>query len=295
MSYTTNELSQIERLIRISREKPINHETFVPWDVQLDDAYGYLPDNLVSLYQHPVFDTMTVHQQRELARREVVQAMYSYCWSEGLFCAFMTRYIMHLPPEHPERRYLLHEIIEESKHQQMFALTIQKMESNPVPVTKMQGWMAEYFVRYSSPSLVSCIAIELMADRYGDRLRHEDKVHPILQKVSQLHNIEEARHILFTKMLLQRYTKNCSFLKSTMYSIIVLLNMRFFQSTYVKAEIYRDLGLPNPNRLSREAFRSYQLRFAEECLDSVKELVEGFNGFNFITRPLWRWVLRMPV
>ncbi len=297
MSYSTDDLQQIERLIRISREKPLDHETFVPWEIALGPEFGYLSEKLVSLAEHPIYPTLSLEQKRELAKREVVQAMYAYCWSEGLFCAFMTRYMMQQAPDHVERRFLLHEVIEESKHQQMFANTIVKMGAQPVPVGRLQAWLAEFCVRYCSPAFVflSCIAVEMMADRYGEELRHDKHAHPILQKVAQLHNIEEARHILFTKILLKRYTENIGFWRSTQFSLIVLFNMRFFQSTYVHTEIFRDIGLPHPAQLRRQAFRSYQKRFATECLGTVKELVDSFNGFNFITRPLWRRVLQMPI
>ena len=297
MTYSTEDRRQIERLIRISREKLLDSDTFVPWGTALGPEFGYLPEKLISLAEHPIYPSLSNEQKRELAKREVVQAMYAYCWSEGLFCAFMTRYIMSQAPDHIERRYLLHEVIEESKHQQMFAHTIVKMGVQPVPVVPLQAWIGEFWVRYCSPPIVfmSCIAIEMMADRYGEALRHDENAHPILQKVAQLHNIEEARHILFTKLLLKRYTENIGFWRSTQFSLIVLLNMRFFQSTYVRSSIFKDLGLPHPDRLRREVFRSYQERFAGECLGTVKELVDSFNGFNFITRPLWRWVLRMPV
>lgn len=297
MSYSTEDSQQIERLIRISREKPLDSDTFVPWETALGPEFGYLPEKLVSLAEHPIYPHLTYEQKRELAKREVAQAMYAYCWSEGLFCAFMTRYIMPQAPDHLERRFLLHEVIEESKHQQMFANTIAKMGVQPVPVTPFQAWVGEFCVRYCSPSFVfmSCIAIEMMADRYGEALRHDKNAHPILQKVAQLHNIEEARHILFTKLLLKRYTENIGFWRSTQFSLIVLLNMRFFQSTYIHSSIYDDIGLPHAAQLRREAFRSYQERFAKECLCTVRELVDSFNGFNFITRPLWRRILRMPV
>ncbi|GEM_PF-317795 len=295
--FSADDTRQIERLIRISKERPLLPDTFVPWDIPEQETHILLPEKLVSLAGLPIYETLSIAQKRLLARREVTQALYAYCWSEGLFCLFMTRYILHRMPNDLERRFLLHEIAEECRHQEMFATTIQKLGCQPVPVTKFQQLAADLTVRLFPPdfAFMSCLAVEMMADRYGDHLRHEAGAFPVLQKVSQLHNIEEARHILFTKALLKRYTERAGFWRSTWYSIVVLVNMRFFQSTYVRTEIYRDLGLKNPARVRRQAFRHYQSRFAHECLDSIRELIEGFNGFNFLTRPLWRWVMKMEV
>ena len=289
------DVCQIERLIRISKERPLLPEVFIPWEVAEREEHVLLPEKLVSLAGLPIYETLTPMQRRELARREVTQAMYAYCWSEGLFCVFMTRYILHRPPDDLERRFLLREIMEESRHQDMFAVTIEKLGCKPVPVTRFHRLVGSVTVQFFPADFVfmSCVAVEMMADRYGDQLRRETKVFPVLQKVAQLHNIEEARHILFTKELLKRYTEKAGFIRSTLYSLVVLLNMRFFQSTYIRAEIYRDIGLKNPNRIHRQAFRHYQTRFAKECLGSVQEFVGSINGFNFLTRPLWRWVMKI--
>lgn len=294
---TTEDTHQIERLIRISKQRPLLPETFVPWDEPERDEHVLLPEKLVSLAGLPVYESMTPGQQRSLARREVAQAMYAYCWSEGLFCLFMTRYMLHLLPDDLERRFLLREVMEECRHQDMFAAAIDKLGCRPVPVTRIQRIIGSLTVKFFPPDLafMSCIAVEMMADRYGDHLRRGRGVFPVLQKVAELHNIEEARHILFTKALLKRYTENAGFWRSTLYSLVVLLNMRFFQSTYVRSEIYRAVGLPHPGSIRRQAFRHYQSRFAVECLDSVRDFVGSFNGFNAITRPLWRRFLKIAV
>lgn len=294
-SVPTDHLAQIERLIRISNEHPLLPEIFIPWNTAEREEHIFLTEKLVSLSNHPVYSALTTIQKRELARREVVQAMYGYCWSEGLFCLFMTRYILHRAPDDPERRFLLREIVEESRHQEMFADTIKKLGRKPVPLTRFHRWLGGVCVKLFPPdfAFLSCLAVEMMADRYGDHLRKEPGIFPVLQKVAQLHNIEEARHILFTKMLLKRYTDTAGFWRSTMYSLVVLLNMRFFQSTYVRAEIYRDIGVPNPVKVRRQAFADYQRRFAAECLDSLQEFVNSFNGFNVLTRSLWRRVMKI--
>ncbi len=292
---TAQDHQQIERLIRISRERPLLPETFVPWDTPEEPSHILLPEKLVSLYGHPAYERLSKAQRRELARREVAQAMYAYAWSEGLFCFFMNRYILHRLPDDLERRFLLREVIEESRHQEMFAATLQKLGCRPVPVNRFHRAVASLTVRFASADLafLSCLAVEMMAERYGDQLLHTPGTFPVLQKVAQLHQIEEARHILFTKALLRQYTEKAGFWRRTQYSLVVLLNMRFFQSTYVRAEIYRDLGLDRPGRLRRAVFASYQERFAADCLDTVKTFVHSFGGFNFLTRPLWRWILKI--
>ena len=280
-AYSLDETRQIERLIRISQEKPLLPENFIPWALTATEEHTFLPEKLVSLVGLPIYATLSPAQQRELARREVAQALYAYCWSEGLFCVFMTRYMVHRPPDDLDRRFLLREVIEECRHQEMFAAAIEKLNCTPVPVNRFHRIVSNLTVKFFPVELVflSCMAIEMMADRYGEHLRQDHRAFPILQKIAQLHNIEEARHILFTKALLRQFTETAG----------------FFQTIYVRPEIYQSIGLLNPRRLRRQAFRHYQIRFAAECLDSVREFMEGFQGFNWLTRPLWRWVMKMDV
>ena len=54
-----DDVRQIERLIRISKEKPLLPETFVPWDTVELPEHTFLPEKLISLFGHPVYDTLT--------------------------------------------------------------------------------------------------------------------------------------------------------------------------------------------------------------------------------------------
>jgi hypothetical protein len=270
-------------------------DTFVPWDEAFQEDQVYLPDSIVSLAGLPVYDTLTHFQKQELARHEVVQAMYAYCWSESLFCMFMNRYILNRDAQDIERQFLLREIIEECRHQEMFAKTIEKLQGEPIKVTWFQKLVGGFTAKFMPDGVlfVSCIAVEMMADQYGELIRKHNQSYPVLRKVSQLHNIEEARHILYTEIVLKRHFEDIGFLKSTFYSILVLLNMRFFQSIYVRSEIYERIGLSHSKAIRKAAFPHYQQKFANLCLDTVVEFVNSFNGANAITRPLWRRILKI--
>src|SRR5258707_688821 len=86
--------SDVERLIAISITKPHLPETFVPWSTPLDENHKLMPESLLSLHGHELFDTLTKDQQRELARAEVVQVMHGYAWSEAMACLFFNRHLL---------------------------------------------------------------------------------------------------------------------------------------------------------------------------------------------------------
>src|SRR5665213_242965 len=202
------EVKEVERLIKISKERPLLPETFVPWHEQPTPMEVFLPESLNSLEGLAIYDTLTDYQKLELGRHEAVQVMYSYGWSEALFCLFMNRYILTLQPDNIEYRFLLRELIEEFRHQEMFAQAILQLNGKPVKPTRLHNLVGQFTVKYMPHDAVfmGCLSVEIIADMYGHHTRKDPRMYNVLKKVSELHNIEEGRHIHFTKGLLNQYT-----------------------------------------------------------------------------------------
>lgn len=292
MSETFSEAT-IERLIRISKEKPLLPETFVPWQEEIQDGELFMPEHLVSLEGHALWDTLSAEQRRELGRHEVVQVMYSYAWSEGLACLFFNRHLLELSPESGEYRFLLRELIEEFRHQEMFGMAVTKMKGLPLQPGFQHRFWGKLTVKYMPPSLVfmSVLSVELMADIYGKHIRRDKRVFHILRKVSELHHIEEGRHIFYTKLWLERFTARAGFLRRSAYSLVVMLNIYFMRTLYVKKEIFERIGVAGAERYTDAAARNLKKKLGQNCLDEAIEFVQDFRGFNWLTRPLWRWLL----
>src|ERR1700758_5004793 len=142
------ETGEIERLIRISKEKPLMPETYVPWQLEPQCGDIFLPEFLTSLHGLEIYDTLTPAQKLELGRHEVVQVIASYAWGECLFCLFMTRHILTLPLHDVEHRFLLRELIEEFKHQEMFGRAIAKLGGQPVPQNRLHKFLGMFSNKY---------------------------------------------------------------------------------------------------------------------------------------------------
>src|SRR5580692_8213553 len=138
------DVNEVERLIKISREHPLNPETFIPWQLDPEQDDIFLPEFLTSLYGLEIYDTLTPVQKSELARHELVQVIASYAWGECLFCLFMTRHILTLPLDNIEHRFLLRELIEEFKHQEMFGQAIAKLGGQPVRQSRLHKFLGMF-------------------------------------------------------------------------------------------------------------------------------------------------------
>lgn len=291
------EIKEVERLIKISKEKPLLPETFVPWDEKPTADDLFLPEALNSLEGLEIYHTLNAQQKLDLGRHEAVQVMYSYGWSEALFCLFMNRYILTLQPDNVEYRFLLRELIEEFRHQEMFARAVLQLNGAPVKPGWMHNMVGQFTAKYMPHDAVfmSCLSVELIADMYGHHTRKDPKMYIVLKKVSELHNIEEGRHIHFTKGLLKKYTAKAGYVKRTIYSYIILLNVYFMRTLYVKKEIFERIGIENPDAVYKLAFKNYKKKFAATCLQTITDFVGEWNGFNGATRWAWRLLLNAKV
>jgi hypothetical protein len=285
------------RLIAISKQKPLLPETFVPWETEIKADTLFMPEYMVSLYGHPLWDRLTREQQIELGRLEMVQVMYSYGWSETLACHFFNRHLLTLNSTTSEYKFLIRELIEEYRHQEMFGMAVEKLERTPVLPTGLHRFFANFTTRYMPAPMVfmSVLSVELLADIYAKNIRKDKQMFEVLRKVSELHHIEEGRHILYTEMWLKKYTENAGFFKSTLYSLVVLSNVYFMRTLYVQKAFFTQINCENPEAYYRAARKNHAKLFVEYALSETIDFVRGFNGFNFITRPLWRWVIKADV
>jgi hypothetical protein len=114
-----------------------------------------------------------------------------------------------LPPGSPVWRYVHHEIVEEARHTLMFQEFIQQT-GLPVSAQHMTHWgrladdMAEF--GRSSPELLLLCAVsgEFPGDHVQRLLVADPTIHPVIRTVSRIHSTEEARHLSFARVYLQR-------------------------------------------------------------------------------------------
>jgi hypothetical protein len=291
------EIKEIERLIKISKERPLMPETYIPWqqEPQTDDIF--LPEILTSLHGLEIYDTLSSTQKLELGRHELVQVIASYAWGECLFCLFMTRHLLTLSLDDVEHRFLLRELIEEFRHQEMFGQAISKLGGEPI----RQSGLHKFFGKFSNKYLpadylfMGSVSVELVTDIYGNYARKAPNIYPVLKKMFDLHSIEEARHIIFTKSLLKTYAAKAGYVKRTLYSYMILFNILFLRTMYVKKEIFERIGLEYPDNIYKIATENFKKKFSETCLEDIIEFVDSWHGFNTATRWAWRWILNAKV
>lgn len=90
---------------------------------------------------------------------------------------------------------------------------------------------------------------------------------------------------------MKHYTDKAGFFKRSAFSIVVLLNIWYMRSLYVTKENFEAVGVNDPAKYAKAARQHLKEKFGTFYLDEIIEFVNEFNGFNFITKPLWRSIL----
>lgn len=287
----------IERLTRISIEKPLMPETYIPWNRERTTEERFLPDNFISVKGLPVYDQLTEDQILDIERHEAVQFMYSYAWSEALGVKFLSREVVKQRAGSAETKFMYREIIEETRHQEMFTRGIEVIGGSPILPTGHHFFWSKISCRYlpNSWMFMAMIAGELVSDAVGREVQKDKNVYSVLRKIAELHQIEEGRHIYFAKKYLEDYTKKAGLLKRTIYSIMMALHIHFMITMYVKKEIFVRVGVANPRQVYKAAKKNYLNKFSPNCLGEAVEFVKEFNGFNWFTKSIWKWFFKIEV
>jgi len=295
MEFNEKDRKIIEKMIKISKQRPLLPEEYIPWDYKETGEETYLSDDLISIGGLEEYDKLSSEQKIALGKHEVGQVMYSYAWSETLACAFFNRRLLKIDMTDFEYKFLIRETIEEYRHQSMFSDTIERIDEKPFPPTKIHKLIAYLTVKIAPDSIMflSVLAIELATDIYGNVLRKDKNIHPVIQKVSELHHIEEERHILYAKIWLKKYTENAGIIRRTIYTLIVILNLYFMRTMYVRSAIFKKIGYENPAAIYKKAKRNLGIKFGKLCLKEVTEYVNTFNGWNPFTRFVAKKVLKI--
>jgi len=287
----------IERLTRISIERPLLPETYVPWDIPPREDERFLPEDFVSVKGLPLFESLTAEQVREIERHEAVQFMYSYAWSEALAVKFLNREIVKMESGSAETKFMHREIIEETRHQEMFARGIEVVGGEPVRPTGHHFFWSKLSTEYLPTSWMFMILIagEFVSDAVGRAVQRDPRVYCVLRKMAELHQIEEGRHIYFAKKYLDDYTRDAGIIKRSIYTVLMALHIHFMITMYVKQEIFQRAGISFPAQVCKIAKVNYRNKFSARCLTPTIEFVRGFNGFNPVTRRFWRWLLHAEI
>ncbi len=198
-----------------------------------------------------------------------------------------------LPNDSPEFRYVYHEIAEETQHSMMFQEFVSRtgLEVDGMPPALL--WFARRIPRLarSFPELffVFVLGGEEPIDQMQRRaLRERQWRHPLAERISQIHVIEEARHMSFARGYLVRHVPRLRWLGRNLLALrspFILGNMTTLMLAPSPA-FARTYGIPRA--VIRQAYRDSPV-FAGLRRDSVAKTRHLCHELGMI-RPPYSWI-----
>ncbi|HXX46710.1 MAG TPA: diiron oxygenase [Myxococcota bacterium] len=291
-----------ELLARLSRQSVVKHfDAYedVPWD---DPRFAVDPDDprfeLMEL--DPLGATDWYRSQPQPVRARIGLHRFATFMKVGVqFENVLKRGLLHfaetLPNGSPEFRYVYHEIVEETQHSMMFQEFVNRtgMEVSGMP----QGllWFARGIPRLARrfPELffVFVLAGEEPIDQMQRRaLRERQWRHPLAQRISQIHVIEEARHMSFARAYLLRQVPRLGFLPWNLLALRAPLILGNTATLMLEPSAQFVQRYRVPREVIRRAYRANPVYAAirRDSLAKTRQLCRELGLIELPYRWLWQ-------
>jgi hypothetical protein len=200
------------RLLGSAAKKSYDPVVEIDWSAPVPDAlYGLSPE-WSTLYGTPLWDRLSEEQRVTLTVHEYCSISGVGIWFECLLMQLMLRDIYGDDPAQPHVQWALTEIADECRHSVMFARTAEKFGApsyQPPPAILRLG--RAFAATGDGPSAYAAILVaEEILDIFQRDLMKDERVQPLTRATSQIHVVEEARHMRFAREEIARRTPELS-------------------------------------------------------------------------------------
>lgn len=213
---------------------------------------------------------------------------------ENTLVSGLLTFARNFPDEAPERRYAMHEAIEECQHIQMFREFLSRTGLDVPGLQPRLRTLGQTVIELAriQPALffVFVMGGEDPID-YVQRqaLRQERPLHPLLRRIMQVHITEEARHLCFARMFIGEQVKRWSPTQRRAFGLASapILNLMCHLMLYPSETFIARHSIPRS--VLKEAYSGAAYR--EQKLGAVAKIRDHFRECGLLTRDVefvWR-------
>lgn len=290
----------LRRLSEASVERHFDAFVDVPWDhpdfqVDKTDERWVLPEHVDPLGGHPWYLALPMERRIEIGLYRQANIMKVGLQFENILIRGIMQYVFAQGNQSSEFRYLTHEATEECHHTQMFQKGVDVIGAD---VPGMPRWL-----RVISPALpwfatiwpiaffIAVLSGEEPIDHTQKQvLRGGRELPPVLSRIMEIHVAEEARHISFAHMWVERNARSLTRRQRLLTSIAYPIIMRLGCDAILKpSHEFRD-RFDIPQDVIDELYWNSEAsqRFLSELFGDVRMLAENAGLMNPISRRIWR-------
>jgi hypothetical protein len=278
------------RLLASAAKKSYDPVVDIDWSAPIpDDLYGLTPE-WSTLYGTPLWDSLSDEQRVTLTIHEYCSISGVGIWFECMLMQLVLQDIYGEDPAQPHVQWALTEIADECRHSVMFARTAETFGApsyQPPPSILRLGKI--FTARMDGPAAYAAILVaEEILDIFQRDLMKDERVQPLTRATSQIHVVEEARHMRFAREEVARRTPELSRWQLRKHRSAVAAVAAIVADNLVQPEVYASVGLdPKEAKAAARANDHY----AAKLRAASTGLVAFLRGVGLIGGPsetLWR-------
>lgn len=284
------EYGTAERLLESSATLSYDPATEVDWESPLDESMHGGSSEWSTLYGTAYWHEMTPAQQRELTRQEAASVASTGIWFEMILQQMMLRDFYAKDPTDPDFQWALTEIADECRHSIMFARgsgLLRAPAYRPKRLTVELGRVFKTLAAGESAYAAILVAEEVLDVMQRDWMRDE-RVEPRVRTISNIHVIEESRHMKFAREEVRERLESTGWLRRQFGAVVVAAASYFIVKSMVSDQAYVHAGLDR-KRAVREAKSNEHYRSL--LRSSCAGLMDFLGSVGLLTRPA-RWFYR---
>ncbi|SFL46290.1 AurF N-oxygenase family protein [Geodermatophilus ruber] len=278
------------RLLSSAARKSYDPVVDIDWEAPIpDDLYGLSPE-WSSLYGTPLWEGLTERQRVTLTIHEYCSISGVGIWFECMLMQLVLRDVYGDDPAQPHVQWALTEIADECRHSVMFARTAETFGApsyQPPPSVLRLG--RAYAAKASGPAAYAAIlVVEEILDIFQRDLMKDERVQPLTRATSQIHVVEEARHMRFAREEIARRTPDLSAWQRRKHRALIASVAAIAVDNLVQPGVYAAVGLdPRQARAAARANEHYRAKLREAATGLVAFL-RGAGLIGGRSELLWR-------
>jgi hypothetical protein len=278
------------RLLNSAAKKSYDPVVDIDWAAPVPPGlYGLSPE-WSTLFGTPLWEQLSDEQRVTLTVHEYCSISGVGIWFEHLLMQLVLRDIYGDDPAQPHVQWALTEIADECRHSVMFARTAQTFGApsyQPPPSILRLG--KAFAAQADGPAAYAAIlVVEEILDIFQRDLMRDDRVQPLTRATSQIHVVEEARHMRFAREEIARRTPELSSWQRRKHRTLVATVAAIAVDNLVQPGVYAAVGL-DPKQ-AKAAARAND-HYADRLRTAAAGLVAFLREVGLIGGPserLWK-------
>jgi len=249
----------VAKLCNTSVRDYINPYSYLEWPETIDVEQWYTSPELISLYGTPLYDSLSLAEQKRLSFYEAINFFSLNIHGEKSLIEGLAQRLYRKGND-TISPYIHHFLDEENKHMTYFGGFCMRYAGKVYSDRKM------VFPREYAPGeeevlfFAKVLVFEEIVDVYNKRMAKDERLVPIARQINFLHHRDESRHLAFGRLHLKNlFAKYAPTWRAETRDGVSEYLKNYIATTwkeYYNPAAYKDAGLDNPFDIQEEFFRS---------------------------------------